>query len=261
MHNFTDPLVQACADFYVLAIGAGEPVAAVEQFVGDRYVQHNLHVADGKNGFIENFNGFTDRVPDRDIQVLRGFRDDEFVFIHVLQDLGAAGLWVTMDIFLIEEGKIVEHWDNIEKAATPEAATQMLGGSTEIIDLAQTHANKAAVYQHLHWGTIGRDLSVLEQYVDKDEYRHHLGARGGNWADRKQLLFPASGIPEVRYEKIHRLIGSGNFVASQVEGTFKGQPAAFLDLFRLDNGKIVEQWNVTEGIPPKEKWAHENGKF
>jgi len=43
------------------------------------------------------------------------------------------------------------------------------------------------------------------------------------------------------------------------EGTFGGAPTAFFDLFRVDNGKIVEHWDIISEIP--DEMAHENGKF
>jgi predicted SnoaL-like aldol condensation-catalyzing enzyme len=47
------------------------------------------------------------------------------------------------------------------------------------------------------------------------------------------------------------------FAAS--EGTLGGKPTAFFDLFRVDNGKIAEHWDVIAEIPTK--IAHGNGKF
>jgi predicted SnoaL-like aldol condensation-catalyzing enzyme len=52
-------------------------------------------------------------------------------------------------------------------------------------------------------------------------------------------------------------VAEGNFAAS--EGAFGGKPTAFFDLFRVDNGKIAEHWDVMADIPAK--MAHGNGKF
>ena len=45
------------------------------------------------------------------------------------------------------------------------------------------------------------------------------------------------------------------------EGTFAGKPTSFYDLFRVENGKIAEHWDVMETIAPKAEWKNENGKF
>jgi predicted SnoaL-like aldol condensation-catalyzing enzyme len=38
-------------------------------------------------------------------------------------------------------------------------------------------------------------------------------------------------------------------------------PTAFYDLFRVENGKIAEHWDVLETIPPETSWQNQNGKF
>jgi predicted SnoaL-like aldol condensation-catalyzing enzyme len=54
-------------------------------------------------------------------------------------------------------------------------------------------------------------------------------------------------------------VAEGNFVLAASEGMFGGKPAAFLDLFRVDNGKTAEHWDVMADVPAK--MAHGNGKF
>jgi len=54
-------------------------------------------------------------------------------------------------------------------------------------------------------------------------------------------------------------VAEGNFVLAAPEGTFGGKPAAFFDLFRVDNGKIAARWDVMADIPAK--MTHGDGKF
>jgi hypothetical protein len=54
-------------------------------------------------------------------------------------------------------------------------------------------------------------------------------------------------------------VAEGNFVFAASEGTFSGKPTAFFDLFRVDNDKIAEHWDVMADIPAK--MANGNGKF
>lgn len=53
----------------------------------------------------------------------------------------------------------------------------------------------------------------------------------------------------MRHDKIHKVIGHGNFVIVMSEGEFGGRHAAFYDLFRVENGAIVEHWDVIQEIP------------
>ena len=69
-----------------------------------------------------------------------------------------------------------------------------------------------------------------------------------------------AGTP-VTYTKNHMLLGEGNFVLAVSEGEFLGKHAAFYDLFRFDSGKIVEHWDIVEGIPTEDQWKNSNGKF
>ncbi|MGI0019912.1 MAG: nuclear transport factor 2 family protein [Nitrososphaera sp.] len=65
----------------------------------------------------------------------------------------------------------------------------------------------------------------------------------------------------MKYHALHKVIGQGNFVLALAEGEFSGKRVAFYDLFRIENRKIVEHWDVIQDIPPKENWKNQNGKF
>ena len=65
----------------------------------------------------------------------------------------------------------------------------------------------------------------------------------------------------MKYTKIHKVLGEGNFVLVSSEGEFAGKPSAFYDLFRVANGKIAEHWDTIETIPPRAEWKNANGKF
>ena len=63
----------------------------------------------------------------------------------------------------------------------------------------------------------------------------------------------------IEIKKIFKVLGEGNFVLVCSEGRFAGKNTAFFDLFRVDNGIIVEHWDVLQEIP--DKMAHDNGFF
>ncbi len=66
---------------------------------------------------------------------------------------------------------------------------------------------------------------------------------------------------EMIYDRVHQVLADGNFVLAISEGTFAGKPTAYYDLFRVQNGKIAEHWDVMETILPKAEWKNSNGKF
>ena len=102
----------------------GDPRRAVERYVGDRYVQHNPVVADGKEGFIAYFERMQREYPDKSISFLRAVEEGDLVALHTLQVWPGNDRYVTMDFFRFDDdGKIVEHWDALQQVPDEMAHT------------------------------------------------------------------------------------------------------------------------------------------
>ena len=94
----------------------GEPRKAVEQFVGDRYIQHNPMVGDGIEPFITYFEKMAKEYPDKSIEFVRSVAEGNLVALHTHQIWPGGDEYVTMDFFRFDENdKIVEHWDSIQE--------------------------------------------------------------------------------------------------------------------------------------------------
>jgi predicted SnoaL-like aldol condensation-catalyzing enzyme len=94
----------------------GEPRKAVEQFVGDRYIQHNPMVGDGIEPFIAYFEKMAKEYPDKSIEFVRSVAEGNLVALHTHQIWPGGDEYVTMDFFRFDENdKIVEHWDSIQE--------------------------------------------------------------------------------------------------------------------------------------------------
>lgn len=65
---------------------------------------------------------------------------------------------------------------------------------------------------------------------------------------------------EIRYRKLHRLIGHGSFTVAYYEVMQGGEGWAVFNIFRLKDGRIVEHWDMREKIAPPEEWNN-SGKF
>ena len=106
--------------FYKIAY-FGEPEKAVRLYVGDTYIQHNPGVADGPQGFIEYFKRMQAEYPDKSIEFVRVVAEGDLVALHTHQIWPGSEEYITMDFFRFDtNGKIVEHWDTIQKI--PETA-------------------------------------------------------------------------------------------------------------------------------------------
>ncbi|MGE8703016.1 MAG: nuclear transport factor 2 family protein [Achromobacter sp.] len=107
--------------FYEKGLNQKDADAALE-YVGDRYVQHNPNAADGPEGFRQFIAFLRDKYPASHSEIKRVFTDGDYVILHVhaVREPGTRGNAI-IDIFRLEGGKIVEHWDAVqpipEKAA------------------------------------------------------------------------------------------------------------------------------------------------
>src|SRR5882672_4424366 len=135
-----DPKQQVVELLKSIETGDSKPIAYIN---ADKYIQHNLAVGDGLSGV----KALLQSLPKGSARVntVRVFQDGNFVFAHT--DYNFFGPKIGFDIFRLEDGKIVEHWDNLQEkptSANPSGHT-MTDGPTHPTDLAKSEANKALV--------------------------------------------------------------------------------------------------------------------
>jgi predicted SnoaL-like aldol condensation-catalyzing enzyme len=105
-------------------------------------------------------------------------------------------------------------------------------------------------------------MEKIGGYFDGDNYIQHNPQIGDGLSGLgKAMQYMASKGISMKIDKVHRVLGEGNFVLVVSEGTFGGVPTSYYDLFRVENGKIAEHWDVMETIAPKAEWKNANGKF
>ncbi len=235
---------------------------AAEQLLAPTYIQHNPGVPTGAAPIL----GFIPGLKESGIEVVihRVLAEDDLVVLHSTynnaQAFGADRL-VGFDVFRVEDGKVAEHWDNLAPVAEPNPSGHtQTDGATEITDQDKTAANKALVTGFVNAVLRDGQGERITDFVSTETYTQHnsdvadgldgLGSALAAWAEQ--------GIT-MEYDQIHLAVAEGNFVFTASEGQLAGEPTAFFDLFRVEDGKIVEHWDVISSIPSE--MAHDNGKF
>ncbi|MAX74989.1 MAG: hypothetical protein CMH66_15240 [Nioella sp.] len=228
------------------------------------YIQHNPFIPTGLEPFIELLPVLAEA--GTTAENIRMFQDGDYVFMHNIWRNAApfgADEMVSFDIIRLDEnGRVAEHWDAMTPLVTETVSGRtQTDGPTEVTDLDRTEANKALAVALIEDVLMGRDPARITDYISAESYAQHnpMIADGleGIVATVEELT--AQGNMFV-YTEIHAVLGEGNFVLTVSEGEWNGQTHAFYDLFRMDDGMIVEHWDVIQPVPT-EGLANTNGMF
>jgi predicted SnoaL-like aldol condensation-catalyzing enzyme len=107
-------------EFYTEVLFHGR-ADAIDKYIGDIYVQHNPNVADGKEALRQLIKSFPPREKDTPPsgEIVRVVAEDDLVVLHVKNySWPSPNGGAIVDIFRVENNKIVEHWDVVQ--AIPE---------------------------------------------------------------------------------------------------------------------------------------------
>jgi predicted SnoaL-like aldol condensation-catalyzing enzyme len=237
-----------------------ETLAEIGLISPTSYKQHNPNVATGLQAIL----GLHDQMPMDKVytNVVRKFQDGDYGFVHV--DYFLFEPTVAFDIHRFENGISVEHWDNLQTNPQKlnKSGRTMTDGKTKAKDHHKTGVNKALVNDFVQSVLINGQIELVSNYFRGDELIQHNPHMGDGVQEFLNMLnqWQDEGKPQI-YNKIHKVLGEGNFVLVLSEGTFKGEHVAFYDLYRIEEGKIVEHWDVVETIPEDGKRKNDNGKF
>ncbi|UTH15083.1 nuclear transport factor 2 family protein [Macrococcus epidermidis] len=235
----------------------------VKELLAEGYIQHNLAYATGRDAFVSAVKHLSNAPIKTTVNNIRAFEDGDKVFLQTVYNFAGAGEQVAFDIFRFDsDDKIAEHWDNLDAIAKPNPSghTQIDGTlDKKNVDKEETrNIVKTFVLDVLH----GENPEKLTSYFNGDHYIQHNTAIADGLSGLGTALeaMAEQGIQMI-YNKTHFVLADGDFALAVSEGTFGGVATSYYDLFRVENGKITEHWDVMESIADEATWKNQNGKF
>jgi predicted SnoaL-like aldol condensation-catalyzing enzyme/uncharacterized protein YndB with AHSA1/START domain len=230
-----------------------DPDLAAKYINPEKYIEHNPHVGDG----VEGLKAYVRSLPnDNHLRVVRAFQDGLYVFS---QEEGLIlGKNIFFDIFRFEDDLIVEHWAFSAKDAPPnQSGHTQTDGPTEAKLSVDTYKNKSIVREYYETIHVSGDHSKIPHYFAGDNcIRHEPGVLDGVTAFKRDLeeLVKHRSIDEIKF-----VLGQGDFVFIAAKGSHESEPCLYIDLYRVEDGKIAERWGFPEEPPPQGKWKNSNG--
>ena len=236
--------------------------SAIDRFFSDQFVQHDPNIADGLSG-LRAFVKEATNSPATNITIYRTVVDGDIVMLHSKYESwpGFSGPVIAFDLFRFKGGKIVEHWggQTPETGPNPSGHTQ-LDGPTAVVDRERTDANRTLVRNFKQVVTVELRFDRLDEFIGGDHYIQHASKVGDGTARMKARVSQVEKPGGAPVLNPRRYIAEGNFVLCLVEARTE-PPTANYDLFRVENGKIAEHWDVLSVIPPENRWKNTNGPF
>jgi len=262
-YNISSMNKKETAVAFVKAV-TSQDVDKVRALANTDYIQHNPFIPTGLEPFIGLFPVLKEN--GTKAKAVRVIEDGNFVVLHHLwtgaKPFGAEEM-VSFDVLRFDEnGKVAEHWDALTPVVKETASGRsQLDGPTEIKDLDKTEANKVLVKNLLDDVLYGKNPQKITEYISVDTYhQHNPMIKDGLGGVQEAFQYLAENNDMFQYKKLHKVIGEGNFILSINEGEWHGKGQVFYDLFRIENGKAVEHWDIIQEIP-NEGLANENGMF
>ncbi len=245
-----DLVLQATTELF-----ANRDLSAIDRHWAVGYIEHSTQAGPGLDGLREAAGSLPAGFRHERLRVLN---EDQMVVVHGLyHGLGPIQI-VGCDLWRVADDKIAEHWDARQTSADQSVSGHtMTDGPAIVTEPHQAAASKKLVEQFVELIMMGGDRTQITRFFDGDRFIQH----NPQIADGVSGLGSAiqAGIWAAVVERVHHIVADGEFVFSQGEGILHGIPTAFYDLFRVENDKLAEHWDIVFAKP--DTLPHSNGLF
>ena len=226
---------------FLAGVATGDPDLATRHVDPDRFAGHGPLAADSAIALFRRVDDFPKST--REVQIVRILEDGQLV---VVQHAGVElGRMVAFEVFRFDLDLIVEHWAFTATDGTPnKSGHTQADGPTKPCHHEDTEKNKAGVrdyYDTVHLR--GRHEEARRWFPSGTMIRHEPNATDGG----EEFLRDLALLTHDRtIDTIELLAGEGDFVFLIARGTFQGEPCAYVDLYRTEEGKLAEHWGFPE---------------
>jgi len=231
--------------------------AYIERHVAEDYIQHNPIADDGRPGLLA-YVDYLSTLDNVKISPVRVLVDGNMVAIHSQYSTTADS--VVFDVFRFDGNTAVEHWDGTQELVTDTVSGRsMLDGPTAVIDQEKTDANRQVAEEFIQTILIDGQSDRITDFIGVEYFQHNPGIGDGLDGLGAFLASLSENNVSFSYSQRHHTVADGNFVLTISEGEIGSQPNAFYDLWRIEDGMLVEHWDVIQPIP--DSMPHDNGMF
>lgn len=234
-------------------IAARDSALATRYIDSEHYVEHDSRVGDGVADLkrhIEEIGPGGQR-----LELVRIFEDGDFVVTQADGHIRSDGTF--FDVFRFENGAIVEHWGFAAPSGPPNASGHtQVDGPVEAGRPEDTAANKAFVREYYETFHLRGRYDLADRYfAGSPMIRHEPGVADEVDAFLRDL---ATLTRDRTIDEIRLLLGRGDLVFLAALGTHQGAPCAYVDLYRVEQDRIVEHWGFPQEIPPVDMRRNSN---
>ncbi|HWG26093.1 nuclear transport factor 2 family protein [Actinospica sp.] len=241
-------------------------LSVVGKYVSPDYLQHNPTVGNGPAALEQFVTGVHAQYPKLKFTTIRAVAEGDLVFLQN-QNVVAPGATPLddFDVYRVDNGKIVEHWDVLESQPSSSAngnsyASELSKPESDYAPASVTAQDKGLVLDYLTEVTQDHEPSAIGQYVAPSLYQHDPTLANGSAAIEQSYASLLAQNPYYGVQ-IAQVAAEGDLVAvhAHVRDTPSALGQSVVYLFRVRDGKIVEEWDSTENVPATS--ANDNTMF
>jgi predicted SnoaL-like aldol condensation-catalyzing enzyme len=223
--------------------------------VAPDYIQHNPGLTDGAKAAVEAL-GPKFAQPGARFDVKHVLVDGDLALVHLFGQAtpGTSGAAVA-DIYRLKNGRIVEHWDVLQPVAAGSDPLAM--APARAAGAGDTARNRRAFGRFIDLLFTKGDVDgAYRQFVAPDLIQHN--SRMGQGRDSAVAAIKGLRSAPGATFIVQRVLVDGNLAAVHYRGKLSAEDrgAAVVEIFRFDNGRIVEHWDMFQPMPETSRNAH-----